>query len=186
MAGTSLVHRLRWCSLSFTGSRSFRAGDQWFRDDVGASIGADDRTAVKRRKRGGSGPVAAPAAMLARHRSRGDVRTAMRTVVITGAAGAIGRALIEVLAEGPYRLGLIDVPGAPLDEAAALARVETIVHESLLDSDVACAQAAAACGATIHGLAHLAGVYQPDPDLARTTGVWERAIEHNLANAYRM
>jgi NAD(P)-dependent dehydrogenase (short-subunit alcohol dehydrogenase family) len=110
----------------------------------------------------------------------------MRTVVITGAAGAIGRALIEVLAEGPYRLGLIDVPGAPLDEAAAIARVETIVHESLLDSDAACAQAAAACGATIHGLVHLAGVYQPDPDLARTTGVWERAIEHNLANAYRM
>ena len=35
----------------------------------------------------------------------------MRTVVITGAAGAIGRALIEALAEGPYRLGLIDVSG---------------------------------------------------------------------------
>jgi 3-oxoacyl-[acyl-carrier protein] reductase len=87
----------------------------------------------------------------------------MRTVVVTGAAGAIGRALIEVLAEGPYRLGLIDVPGAPLEEVAAIARVETIAHESLLDSDAACAQAAAACGATIHGLVHLAGVYQPDP-----------------------
>jgi NAD(P)-dependent dehydrogenase (short-subunit alcohol dehydrogenase family) len=110
----------------------------------------------------------------------------MRSVVITGAAGAIGRALIEILAEGPYRLGLIDIPGAPLEEVAAAAKVETIVHESLLDSGAACARAAAACGEPIHGLVHLAGVYQPDPDLARTTGVWERAIEHNLANAYRM
>jgi NAD(P)-dependent dehydrogenase (short-subunit alcohol dehydrogenase family) len=110
----------------------------------------------------------------------------MRTVVITGAAGAIGRALIEIMAEGPYRLGLIDVPGAPLDQIAAIARVETIAHESLLDSDAACARAAAACGETIYGLVHLAGVYQPDPELARTTGVWECAIEHNLANAYRM
>ena len=65
----------------------------------------------------------------------------MRTVIITGAAGAIGRALIEVLAEGPYRLGLIDVPGAPLAEAAAIARVEAAVHESLLDSYAACTRA---------------------------------------------
>lgn len=110
----------------------------------------------------------------------------MRTVIITGAAGAIGRALIELLAQGPYRLGLIDVPGAALAEAAAIARVETALHESLLDSAAACARAVAACGETIHGLVHLAGVYQPDPDLARSDGVWQRAIEHNLANAYRM
>ena len=110
----------------------------------------------------------------------------MRTVIITGAAGAIGRALIEVLAEGPYRLGLIDVPGAPLADAAAITRVETAVHESLLDSQAACARAVAACGDALHGLVHLAGVYQPDPDLAKSDGVWQRAIEHNLANAYRM
>lgn len=110
----------------------------------------------------------------------------MRTVIITGAAGAIGRALIGILAEGPYRLGLIDVPGAPLEAVAAIAKVEAIVHASPLDSDAACARAVAACGETIHGLVHLAGVYQPDPDLARSDGVWQRAIEHNLANAYRM
>ena len=40
----------------------------------------------------------------------------MRTVIITGAAGAIGRALIEALADGPYRLGLVDLPGAPLSD----------------------------------------------------------------------
>jgi NAD(P)-dependent dehydrogenase (short-subunit alcohol dehydrogenase family) len=110
----------------------------------------------------------------------------MRTVIITGAAGAIGRALIEVLAAGPYRLGLIDVAGAPLEQVAAIAKVETVVHASLLDSDAACGQAVAACGDTVHGLVHLAGVYQPDPDLARSDGVWQRAIEHNLANAYRV
>jgi NAD(P)-dependent dehydrogenase (short-subunit alcohol dehydrogenase family) len=111
----------------------------------------------------------------------------MRTVIITGAAGAIGRALIELLAEGPYRLGLIDVPGAPLAEAAAIARVETVIHESLLEGPAACAKAVAACGeAAIYGLVHLAGVYQPDPDLARSEGVWQRAIQHNLTNAYDM
>ncbi|MGH6918451.1 MAG: SDR family NAD(P)-dependent oxidoreductase [Geminicoccaceae bacterium] len=110
----------------------------------------------------------------------------MRTVIITGAAGAIGRALIGLLAEGPYRLGLIDVPGAPLEEVAAGAKVETLSHASLLDSPAACARAVAACGETIYGLVHLAGVYQPDPDLARSDGVWQRAIQHNLANAYDM
>jgi NAD(P)-dependent dehydrogenase (short-subunit alcohol dehydrogenase family) len=110
----------------------------------------------------------------------------MRTVIITGAAGAIGRALVAVLAEGPYRLALIDVPGAPLGETAAIAKVETVTHESLLDSPAACAQAAAACGGAVHGLVHLAGVYQPDPDLARSDGVWQRAIQHNLTNAYDM
>jgi NAD(P)-dependent dehydrogenase (short-subunit alcohol dehydrogenase family) len=110
----------------------------------------------------------------------------MRTVIITGAAGAIGQALIELLAAGPYRLGLIDVPGAPLSEAAAIARVETALHESLLDSHAACAEAVAACGAAVYGLVHLAGVYQPDPELARSEGVWQRAIQHNLTNAYDM
>jgi NAD(P)-dependent dehydrogenase (short-subunit alcohol dehydrogenase family) len=109
----------------------------------------------------------------------------MRTVIITG-AGAIGRALIEVLAEGPYRLGLIDVPGAALAEAAAIAQVETALHESMLDSPAACARAVAACGDTVHGLVHLAGVYQADPELARSDGVWECAIQHNLTNAYHM
>ena len=110
----------------------------------------------------------------------------MRTVIITGAAGAIGRSLIGLLADGPYRLGLIDVPGAPLAEVAAIAGVETAMHESLLDSHAACARAVAASGDAIYGLVHLAGVYQPDPDLARSDGVWQRAIEHNLANAYHM
>jgi NAD(P)-dependent dehydrogenase (short-subunit alcohol dehydrogenase family) len=106
----------------------------------------------------------------------------MRTVIITGAAGAIGRAL----AEEPYRLGLIDVPGAPLAEVAAIAGVETAVHESLLESPAACAQAVAACGDPIYGLVHLAGVYQPDPDLGHSDDVWQRTIQHNLANAYHM
>ena len=110
----------------------------------------------------------------------------MRTVIITGAAGAIGRVLVEVLAEGPYRLGLIDVPGAALAEVAAGAKVETVTHESLLDSLAACAQAVAACGEAVHGLVHLAGVYEPDPDLAGRDGVWQRAIQHNLTNAYHM
>ncbi|MEM7021781.1 MAG: SDR family NAD(P)-dependent oxidoreductase, partial [Pseudomonadota bacterium] len=113
-------------------------------------------------------------------------RKRMPTVIITGAAGAIGRALVALLADGPYRLGLIDVPTAPLDEVAALARVETLTHASALESPEACLDAVAACGDEIYGLVHLAGVYQPDPELARDPGVWDRAIQHNLTNAYNM
>jgi len=110
----------------------------------------------------------------------------MDTVIITGAAGAIGRALVTLLADGPYRLGLVDVPGTPLDEVAAIARVETVSHVSLLDTPGACGDAVAACGDTACGLVHLAGIYQPDPDLARDHGVWDRAIAHNLTNGYDM
>jgi NAD(P)-dependent dehydrogenase (short-subunit alcohol dehydrogenase family) len=110
----------------------------------------------------------------------------MRTVIITGAAGAIGRALIDVLADGPYRLALVDVPDAPLEEARAAARVETVALESMLDSRAECARVAAACGEVVYGLVHLAGVYQPDPGLAHDLGVWDRAIRHNLTNAYDM
>ena len=110
----------------------------------------------------------------------------MRTVIITGAAGAIGRALVKVLAHGPYRLGLIDVPGAPLNEVVSLAEVEAAVHVSRLETPAACVEAVDACGGTIHGLVHLAGVYQADPLLAHDEGVWQRAIQHNLTNAYDM
>jgi NAD(P)-dependent dehydrogenase (short-subunit alcohol dehydrogenase family) len=118
-------------------------------------------------------------------RRAGEGRT-LRTVIVTGAAGAIGRALIACLAQGPYRLGLIDVPGAPLDEVRSSAAVETVTHASLLDSYAACAQAVAACGDTIYGLVHLAGIYQPDPDLAHDGAIWDRTIQHNLSNAYAM
>jgi NAD(P)-dependent dehydrogenase (short-subunit alcohol dehydrogenase family) len=110
----------------------------------------------------------------------------MRTVIVTGAAGAIGQALIELLADGPYRLALVDVPGAALAEARAAAAVETVIVESTLDSPGECARVAAACGEVVYGLVHLAGVYQPDPALAHDLGVWDRAIRHNLTNAYDM
>jgi NAD(P)-dependent dehydrogenase (short-subunit alcohol dehydrogenase family) len=44
----------------------------------------------------------------------------------------------------------------------------------------------AACGDTIYGLVHLAGIYQPDPDLAHDDAIWDRTIQHNLSNAYAM
>lgn len=108
----------------------------------------------------------------------------MPTVIITGAAGAIGRALVALLAEGPYRLALIDVPGAALDEVAASAG--TVTHASLLDSPASCNAAVAACRDAIYGLVHLAGIYHPDPDLAGDPAVWERSLQHNLTNAYHM
>jgi NAD(P)-dependent dehydrogenase (short-subunit alcohol dehydrogenase family) len=43
-----------------------------------------------------------------------------------------------------------------------------------------------AAGGRVAGLVHLAGVFEPDPDGARDPGVWERAMAHNLTNAYTL
>jgi NAD(P)-dependent dehydrogenase (short-subunit alcohol dehydrogenase family) len=65
-------------------------------------------------------------------------------------------------------------------------KVETVAHVSQLESPAACREAVAACADRVYGLVHLAGIYQPDPDLAGDRGPWDRMIQHNLTNAYDM
>ena len=103
-------------------------------------------------------------------------------VVITGAAGGIGTALSKMLRSAGFDLLLIDRPGSDVD---ALARPLDATAATIEGTDLAAARAALeAASGPIYGLVHLAGVFEPDPDLADTAGVWDRAMANNLENAY--
>lgn len=105
-----------------------------------------------------------------------------RTLVITGAAGGIGRALVALLAENDDRLLLIDRPGSGVE---ALARAHGAASVTGAPLSVAeCAAALEATDGEIDGFVHLAGTFEPDPELGDTVGVWDRTIRNNLENAY--
>ena len=90
-----------------------------------------------------------------------------------------------------YSLLLIDIAGSDIDAVSVRAQtngagqgLEIIGHTSALEDLSACEQALARVDQPLYGLVHLAGVFEPDPELARQRAVWERAIANNLGNAY--
>ena len=103
-------------------------------------------------------------------------------VVITGAAGGIGRATAKMLRSAGYDLLLIDRAGTTLDDLAVPLGSPAVRIAG--DGAEAARTALAAVAGPIYGLVHLAGVMEPDPKLGDEPGVWERAIADNLANAY--
>ena len=108
----------------------------------------------------------------------------IRTIAITGAAGGLGRALCPMLARLGDRLILID---------RAEAGVAALAHEigagavgvagTPLSVD-ACEAALARAEGPIYGLVHLAGTFEPDPEMGRTPEIWQRTMHNNLENAY--
>ena len=105
-----------------------------------------------------------------------------RTIAITGAAGGIGRALVTLLAGGGDRLLLIDVEGSGVEDLAARHNATAFAGSPL--SAAECAEALGAVDGEIDGLAHLAGTFEPDPDLGDDPLVWQRTMHNNLENAY--
>jgi len=112
----------------------------------------------------------------------------MQTIIITGAAGGIGAETLPLLASDAHRLIAVDVPGT----AAAMRRIaeplpgEHRVIESALADFAVCRAVVDQAGGRIAGLVHLAGVFEPDPQGPADPAVWERAIAHNLTNAYNL
>lgn len=109
-----------------------------------------------------------------------------RTIVITGGAGDIGLATAELVLRGGGHVVIAD----PREDAAA--RIQGALPEvsagievvrSSLGDEAACRAALAAAG-SIHGLVHLAGIFEPDPMEGGATDVWARAIGVNLTSAY--
>ena len=111
------------------------------------------------------------------------------TVMVTGAAGGIGRALLPMLGAAGFRLALVDRDPEPLD---VLAREITdkggsaIALPGRADTAEEAQALVAAAGPELFGLVHLAGVFEADPTGPRDMGVWERAIANNLTNAYML
>lgn len=106
--------------------------------------------------------------------------------VITGGAGAIGRACARDLLAGGAEVLLVDIDaqrlGATAAELGGATRVAT--HVSTLASPQAAAAALDAAKRPVHGLIHMAGVFEPDPLDPENHAVYERAIASNLTNGY--
>ena len=109
-----------------------------------------------------------------------------RRFVVTGGAGGIGQACARQLLEGGARLLLIDVNAERLDAAAAQFgdRDCLAIHVSPLASANDAAQALLAAGGPVHGLIHMAGIFEPDPMDPGDHSVYDRAMAANLTNGY--
>lgn len=103
-----------------------------------------------------------------------------RTIVITGAAGGIGRALCPLLGED--RLVLIDRADSGVEDYASEIGAKGIAATPLTIED--CRAALDVAGDRIDGFVHLAGTFEPDPDLGDDPMVWQRTMHNNLENAY--
>ncbi|MEM7058207.1 MAG: SDR family oxidoreductase [Pseudomonadota bacterium] len=103
-----------------------------------------------------------------------------RTIVITGAAGGIGRALCPLLRDD--RLLLIDREEAGVEDFAADLGATGVAAMPLTVEE--CRAAIAPAGNRIDGFVHLAGTFEPDPDLGDDPVIWQRAMHNNLENAY--
>jgi NAD(P)-dependent dehydrogenase (short-subunit alcohol dehydrogenase family) len=109
-----------------------------------------------------------------------------RTILVTGAAGGIGSELVALLLADGDRVVAVDISQEALDrlaDASAAASDRLVPLRSDLVGFAECQRVVAAAG-PVTGLAHMAGLFETDDDGPADETVWERAIAHNLKNAY--
>lgn len=115
-----------------------------------------------------------------------DTRYAGATIVVTGAAGGIGREVSRLFVERGAHVALIDIHERGLRELeqqlAAPAQVRSIV--SALDSPESCAEAIAQVSGPIHALVHLAGVFVQHGMEAAARPTWDLTLAVNLSSAW--
>lgn len=113
----------------------------------------------------------------------------MKNIIVTGAGGAIGMETLPLLAADDVRLIAVDMAKDAMMRVRELADDlpgELIPIVSALADFPSCVDLVASIGGPVAGLAHLAGVFETDPNGPRDEGVWDRAIAHNLTNAYNL
>jgi len=112
-------------------------------------------------------------------------RYAGKLIVVTGAAGGIGRATVPVLAGLGATLLLIDLDPAPLAElAATVPGGRGIAHASDLGSLAACRAALDAIPGPIHGIVHLAGIFVPHELDDAAPETYRRVLAANATNGF--
>ncbi len=113
----------------------------------------------------------------------------MEIIVVTGAAGGIGRETVRSLAADDRRIVCVDISHdalKALDPVVADLPGEFVKLTSRLEDAAACRAVVAQAGGKVSGLVHLAGVFEADPASIDDMGVYDRAIAHNLTNGYMM
>lgn len=109
-----------------------------------------------------------------------------KLIVVTGAAGGIGRVCVSRLLLGGARLHLIDTHSAGLAEILRTHNGQGRITAacSSLETPRACSDALAALQQPVYGVLHLAGVYERDELSGESRTVWDRAIAANLTSGY--
>jgi 3-oxoacyl-[acyl-carrier protein] reductase len=109
-----------------------------------------------------------------------------KLIVVTGAAGGIGRECVDLLLQHGADLLLIDRDEAGLAQLAQSCRAPARVKiaASSLESPESCARALAAAPGPVYGLVHLAGIYEADDVTPEARPVWDRALQVNLTSAF--
>lgn len=114
------------------------------------------------------------------------------SIIVTGAAMGIGRAVCLQLARERRDLVLVDMAGTELEETRKVAeqagaKVETVVG-SVADPSVACDAAERAMGrfGKINGLSHNAGIQRYGNALTTSDEEWDEVLTVNLKSALLM
>lgn len=122
------------------------------------------------------------------HEQITPTRFAGQTVIVTGAAGGIGRATASRIAREGGRVIAVDIFKDRLDEFAASlpdADIVTIAGDITKQEDIDSIVAAA--GDRIDGLANIAGVTDDTSPAHETSdAVWDRVIGINLTGSFKL
>ncbi|MEM7195537.1 MAG: SDR family NAD(P)-dependent oxidoreductase [Pseudomonadota bacterium] len=111
----------------------------------------------------------------------------MNSIIISGAAGGIGRETVVALSALDRQLVCVDIDEQRLLDSISdidnQKAVITPIVSSLRDAD-SCRSTISACDHPLQGVVHLAGVFEKDLDYSRDT--YNRAIQENLTNGYEL
>lgn len=115
-------------------------------------------------------------------------RFAGRTVIVTGAAGGIGRATASRIVREGGRVIAVDVSAERLAEFAAAAPADSVVAVAAdVTQQADIDRVLAAAGERIDGLANIAGVNDDFSPIHETSDeIWDRVIGINLTGVFKL